>query len=281
MNICPGAGPAFLSHNYLNRHAYNASDIIVSSGDATKHRLFDMVPSSRWQSAGSSDVVTETIEFGLWRPGARMSHDVVHIMVMNHNIEGLVVEHSNTNGAPWTTGYSKTDLAEKNTRITLAATAMDRIKVSMTTTQTADAEKAIGDIIVAGAAFQPGELFEYKVEPRRMQHKTAQMADGSLRGNLIWRADDSASFWAAKCGWIMDPADYDDSDAFDEAIESFRDYGIRGRQFLFLPQPGDRPEEVYLCRVRPGTFNDTYIKPSEAEGGMRGVQMVIEEIGGA
>lgn len=280
MNIFPGANPAFLSKNYLNRHAYNGSDIIVSSGDTTKQRLYDMDPRSRWQSQGSNDLTTETIEFGLWIPGARTSHNVAYIFLMNHNIAGLLIEHSNTNGAPWTSCYTAAALTEKNTRQILSLTAMDRIRISMTTAQTVDAEKAIGEIIVAGASFQPGPLFEYKPEPPKVQQKTAKMADGSLRGQLIGRSDASFHFWAAKCVWIMDPALYEDYDAFEEAMEQFREFGLRGAAFLFLPEPGDRPEQVYLCRVRPGTYNENYLSLSKG-GDMRGVQMVIEEIGGA
>lgn len=281
MNIYPGANPAFLTRNYLNRHANNAGDLSVSTGSATRHRLFDMDPLSRWQSAGSSDATTETIEFGLWIPGARTSHDVEYILFQNHNIKGLTVELSNTNGASWTTVFSNTTLAEENTRIVLVSTAADRVRITMTTTQTANEEKAVGDIIVCGASFQPGPMFEYKMEPQRVQQKTAKMADGSLRGQLIGRSDASFHFWAAKCSFLMDPADYGTAALFAAAMLTFREFGLQGLQFVFMPEPGDRPEEAYLCRVRPGTYNDSYIKASEANGGMRGVQMVIEEIGGA
>ncbi|MDD5302036.1 MAG: hypothetical protein PHS14_02920 [Elusimicrobia bacterium] len=281
MNIFPGAYPAFLTRNYLNRHAEKAGDLIVSSGSETQKRLFDMDPLSRWQSVGSSDLVTETIEFGLWMPGARASHDVSVVLFQNHNVKGLTLEHSDTNGAPWTTGFASAALAEKNTRAVLVTTAMDRIKVSMTTTQTANEEKKIGDIIVAGAAFQPGPFFEYKPEAPRVTQKTAKMADGSLRGQNIGRSAGSSHFWAAKCSWILDPADYGTAELFDAALATFQDFGLQGRQFVFLPAPGDRPGEARLCRVRPGTYNDPYIKASEFADGMLAVQMVIEEVGGA
>jgi len=281
LNIYPGASPAFLTRNYLNRHANNAGDLTVSTGSATRHRLFDMDPLSRWQSAGSSDATTETIEFGLWLPGARTSHDVEYILIQNHNIKGLTVEGSNTNGASWTTVFSSTTLDEKNTRIVLVSTAMDRIRITMTTTQTANAEKAIGDIIICGASFQPGPMFEYKPEPFRVQQKTAKMADGSLRGQLIGRSDASFHFWAAKCAFIMDPENYGTTALFDAAMDDFREFGLQGKQFVFMPEPGDRQDQAYFCRVRPGTFNDSYIRPSQAHGGMLGVQMVVEEIGGA
>jgi hypothetical protein len=282
VNAFKGAPPAFLPKNYLNRHANNAGDLSVSSGDATKHRLFDMVPTSRWQSQGSSDLVTETAEFGLWTPGARASHDVYNVLVQNHNLEGLTIESSNTNGAPWTQLFSKSDLAEKYTWVPVQGQAADRMKFSMTTTQTADEEKKVGGIVVTGAAFQPKNFFDYKPEPPRVRHKSAVMHDGSLRSQAIWRADDGASFWAAKCVWLLDPEDYDpETDDFQDDLDTFREYGLKARQFIFIPAPGDRKGEVFLCRVRPGTFNDEYIRKSENPGGKVAVQMVIEEIGGA
>lgn len=277
----PGADPAFLTKNYLNRHADDASDLVVSSGDTTQHRLYDMDPLSRWQSTESDDLTSETVEFGLWMPGARTSRDVHYIFLQNHNVEGLTIEHSNTNGAAWTSALVKTDIAEKNTRLVMVETAMDRIRLTMTTTQTANEEKKIGDIIVAGASFQPGPMFEYKREAPKVQTKTAKMADGSLRCQMIGRSDASFSFWAAKCAFIMDPARYDpETEDFEDAMEQLRGYGLRGEQFMFMPEPGDKENEIYLCRVRPGTFNESYVVASRG-GGMVGVQMVIEEIGGA
>lgn len=281
MNIYPGAHPAFLTKNYLNRHADKAADLSVSTGSTTKARLYDMDPLSRWQSAGSSDAITETIEFGLWTPGARASFDVATILFQNHNVKGLQVETSNTNGAPWTTAFSSTVLADKNTAVVLVSTAMDRIKASMTTTQVANEEKKVGDIIVCGAAFQPGPLFKYEPEPPRVQQKTARMADGSLRGQVVGRSAASSHFWAAKCAWILDPADYGTPALFEAALATFREFGLQGKQFVFMPKPGDRPGEAYLCRVRPGTYNDPFISRSQEFGGAMGIQMVVEEIGGA
>lgn len=280
MNIFPGAPPAFLTRNYLNRHAKNASDLTVSTGDTTKHRLFDMDPLSRWQSAGSSDAVVETVEFGLWIPGARASHDVEYILVQNHNVKDMQIEYSNNNGTTWTTAFDQTTIADKNTRIILVSTAMDRLRFTLTTTQVANEEKKIGDIIVCGASFQPGPLFDYKPEAFKVQQKTAKMSDGSLRGQLIGRSDASFHFWAAKCAFLMDPASYGTAALFDAAMEDFREFGLQGKQFVFMPEPGDRQDEAYLCRVRPGTYNDPYIGLSKG-GDFRAVQMVIEEIGGA
>lgn len=281
MNIFPGANPAFLTHNYLNRHAKNASDLTVTTGDTLKHRLYDMDPLSRWQSAESDDLTTETIEFGLWAAGGRMSHDVEYVAVMNHNVLSMTIELSNDNGGAWTEVFSSTAIDEANTRVPLVSTPADRVRVSLLTTQTADEEKKVGDIVVAGASFQPGPLFKYDPEPYKIQTKTAKMADGSLRGLLSGRTDAGGSLWAARCSWVMDPADYSDRDAFDAAMATFRDYGLSARQFLFMPEPGDRPDQVYLCRVRPGTYVDPYLRLSEGRGGMLAVQMVIEEVGGA
>ena len=45
-----------------------------------------------------------------------------------------------------------------------------------------------------------------------------------------------------------------------------------GLSFVFLPEPGDRPEEAYLCRVRPGTYNDSTssrVRPMAASAASR------------
>lgn len=280
MNGFPGAYPAFLTHNYLNRHANNGSDLTVSTGDTTKKRLFDMDPLSRWQSSGSSDATTETITFGLWIAGARASHDVANILIQNHNVKGLKVEISNDNGANYTEVFNRTDVVDAYTHIPIVTTATDKIKITMTTTQTANEEKKVGGVIVTGAAFQPGPLFEYDPAAPRITQKLAKMADGSFRGQLIGRSAASYHFWSAKCGWILDPADYGTDALFDAALATFREFGLQGKQFVFLPEPGDRPEQAFLCRVKPGSYNDPYAHFSKG-GDMIAIQMVIEELGGA
>ena len=259
MNIYLGANPAFLTRNYLNRHANNAGDLTVSTGTATRHRPFDMDPLSRWQSAGSDDTIVETINFGLWVPGARSSHNVEYILVQNHNIKGLTVEYSNDNGTTWATAFNSTTLAEDNTRIILVSTPMDRIRLTMTT-QTANAEKAIGDIIVCRASFSRGRCLNTKWSFEDDQ-KTAKMADGSLRGQLIGRSDASFHFWAAKCAFLMDPASYGTAALFNAAMTDFRGSGCR--VVLRIPAGARRPAGRSLPVPRPSGHIQRFLHQAE------------------
>ena len=102
LNLNAAAPTVFLSKNYLNRHAYDGGVISVVSGDAYKHRLFDMDVRAIWTSVGSNDSTTEVIEFELWMDNSRTMRSVDYLAVMNHNVKHIKIETSDDNGASWT-----------------------------------------------------------------------------------------------------------------------------------------------------------------------------------
>ena len=264
--------PIFLSTNYFSRYGDQAADLVVSTGSTLRERLYDMDPRSRWQSVGSNDAIIETITAGFWVPGLQSLQSVELIALLNHNAASIIVDRSADNGATaYTNVLTDAAVVAANTLIHIVVPVdINKIQIGLLTTQTANAEKALGGIVVAGDSFQPGPLFERKVEPPRLQFKGATMADGSPRSAPIFRSAASAHFWAAKCAFLLDD---------ETARERFRRMALLLETFIFIPKPLSYPGEIYLCRIRPGSYNDDYIVPSESGG--RAIQMIIEEIGGA
>lgn len=130
--------------NYVNANC----SITVSSGDATKARLYDQRPSTRWGSNGSSEGATETIQVDFKdRLGTAVSRSIDRLIVLNHNLTNFYIEY--WNGTAWTAIAEAvfTTNAETNNYIELAAPISTQ-KIRLTTTNTigAVADKLVGEL---------------------------------------------------------------------------------------------------------------------------------------
>lgn len=275
LSIATGANPAFLSPNYINRFADRGNDLAVSSGGTLKHRLYDNDPEAQFSSAGSDDSTIETITSGLWRPGAQLSRDVDFWAVLNHNLSDITVERSNNDGSSYTTQYTDAAIAaaEVDTREVLGSTtAIDKLKISAQTTKTAGDEKLIGALYVAKLRFQSAEPFyEYKPKPWRFGHKSSMMHDKTISSVPIFRSDASFKHYSADVKFIVDITDGDSE------LVNFQTMAFDPEPFLFMPYPGDRVRDIWLCRVKPNTYDDGPLLKSTPNA--RLVEFTVEEVG--
>lgn len=275
LDTAVGASPAFFSPNFLTRHADKAADLMVTSGSTLRHRLYDMDPRSRWLTAGSSDAIEEKIEFGLWAPGMQTARDFDYLAVMNHNVKEMTVERSIDNGVSWNLVYTAANIATAYTRVSSAVLqTADRLRVRMLKTQiTVNDEKRVGGVIVAALLLQPSMgMRTYHRLPPSIGHKTAQMADRSKRRARIFRSDASFSFFGASISFVG---------VGETELDKFREIFLHGIDpFIFVPEPGRRPQEAFLCEVTPNTYSDNYMVIGRPEVGSV-VSFDVEEVGGA
>ena len=268
------ATPAFFGPNLFNRHADKASDLTATTGNILRHRLYDMDPRSRWISAGSDDTIEETIEFGLWQPGMQTAVDFDYVSFLNHNIKEMTLERSIDDGLNWTSVYTSAAIATANAQISSASLlSADRFRARMLKTQTANDEKRVGGIILAKLLLQPSMgMKTYQRHPPTIGHKTALMADRSKRRARLFRSDASFSFFSASLSFVG---------VGETELDAFREIFLHGIEpFLFVPEPGRRPQEAYLCEVTPNTYSDNYMQIGVPEAGSV-VAFDVEEVGGA
>lgn len=276
LDTATNAAPAFLTGNMLTRHAKKASDLIVSSGDTLKHRLYDMDIRSRWSSAESDDLTPETVNFGLWLPGVQLAQSFDYVAVMNHNVASMRVERSDDNGTSWAdvraAGAVPAD--EIHTRVSLASPVDgDRLRFTFSTTKTANAEKLVGGIIVAKLLLQPSMGMKiYQRHPPRVGHKSAEMSDRSRRRSYVYRTDASFTHRSFSLSFVG---------VSDDELEDFQELFMhRPEPIIFLPEPGRRTGEAYFCQVIPGTYSDNYMQAGNPSAGSV-VSFDLEEVGGA
>lgn len=277
LTLTAGAHPAFLSKNYVNRDAVAAGDLVVSTGDAVKHRLHDMNFSGQWTSAGSDDSTNETITVGLYQGSGQISRTIDFIALMNVNLKNFLLQYSNDNGLTWATvtGFDYqvgvADFAGTDHIVALAASiTANKLRLTMYRTQTANAEKLVGGFVAALATMQTNTAMA-KYEPSREEmRRDVRMADGSLSYGVQYRADDSFEFYECKVGWRF---------VGDSETTSFLGVKNTVEPVLFYPEPGDVVRGLYLGRVRPRTFKYPYSGTYKGAG--RDVEFEFEEVGGA
>lgn len=275
-SIALNAAPIFLSKPYLNTDAFNAGAIVVSSGDAFKHRVFDLVRSTQWVTQGeNSDAVASTYQSKLYDGSTVSARDVDFIGLYNVNLKNFKLQYRLSGGA-WATfpgmDYSvgTADFSSTDLLVPLnAVVTFDELLLTCYATQTANQEKAVGGLIVAKMTFQPSRgLATYSRAPQDTVI-TVQMGDGSLDETTILRGDDGFSFERSQLSFLgITQADMDSFDA------------LRGDGFLFVPEPGNRPQDIFLCRVSPGSYRKQYLSLSRVPA-MYSLSFGVEEMGGA
>lgn len=268
------ARPIFLDGNYLTRFADDESDLAVSAGTSLRHRLYDMDRAALWQGDNDDDDVTETITFGLWQPGYQSSRDVDFLAVLGTNLDTFEWDLSNNNGATYPGGNQQTitGLAVDYKLTALGSTiAADKLKVSLHAAQTEDAYKQIGALIVGKVLLQPEFGFSRFVrKPQRVNARTAVMADKSIRRTYTSRSDASIGFHGFGCTI----AGLSESEA--NTLEGIL---VSNDPFVFIPEPGDKPRNIYLGQAVPGTVHRDYMELSR--GGGEYLSFDFQETGGA
>lgn len=277
LTLTAGAKPAFLSKNYVNRDAKAAGDLVVSTGDAVKHRLYGMDFTAQWTSASSNDSTNETITVGLYQGSLQTSRVIDFIALMNVNLKNFLLEYSNDNGATYTTvtGFNYqsgvADFAGTDHIVALAASiTANKLRLTMYKTQTANAEKLVGGFVAALATMQTTNEFT-KYEPMREEtRRDVKMADGSMAYGVQYRADNSFEFYECKVGWRF---------VTTAELATFVTVKNTVEPVLFYPEPGDVVRGLYLGRLRPRTFKYPY--SSTYKGAGFDVDFEFEEVGGA
>jgi len=264
------AAPLFLTKNYLN----GFSVVTVSSGDGFKQRAFDMTRTSAWTSQGfsTSPTTPQTYNARLFEGSAQVLRKINFIAILNTNIKRFKLEFSATDGAPFTIfdglDFTASDFTGADKLVSLASD-VDANRILLTVTEIqSGSEVSVGDIVIGELLLQTAQGMTTYNKRYRDSVKTIQMADGSMDYTYILRSDTSHEF-------------YSSSVAFRGVSQANRDLlrAIKTQQdpFIFVPEPGDVPGDMFLSRITPNSYDETYISMERSAG--YGISFGVEEIG--
>lgn len=271
LDLTAGAAPIFMSKNYITIDADTAGDLIASTGQTLVHRLYGMDPTSQWSSSGSNDATTETLVIGLYTGGSQISQSIDFVALYNVNLKNFKIEYSNDNGATYTTvpgsDFTGSPFSGKDLVLNITPTTMNKIRVTMTTTQTANQDKKVGTIVLALSSFQ-AKSFQKYMPARKDNRVDVKLADGSLDYTYLLWSDGQFELYSAKIGW----QNLQSADRL-----NLRSIATQTAPFLFYPEPGDLVEEIHQCAMVPNSYSEVYA--SEFKGSGWNITMEVQELG--
>jgi hypothetical protein len=154
--------------------------------------------------------------------------------MINHNVKAFDLYY--WDGAAYQTWHSFTGLASSTTFFTLSSQTTSQAKLVLHTTQTANQEKAIGELNLMALQLDLGQdLYTYKVTFRQ-RVKDLPLGDGSLkRGIIRWTYNRIEKYEAQ---WSLILA----TDTLKSSLYAIKQSGI---PFLWYPESVTHPDEIW------------------------------------
>ena len=180
-----------------------------SSGSATGLYLYDQKPATQWASVGSNDTTEESIAviFKNWQ-GSEVSRTFDRVIILGHNLKTLAVDYWDSGATAWVeiAATVLSGLTAANTLIELVTpVSSSRVRIRATTTQAANAEKAIGELKFCQSIITGSQLWRSDL-PRTDDQKSGsyRVGDGGL---VFWR--EWAKFGASGTVYDVSQTDHD------------------------------------------------------------------------
>lgn len=228
--------PKIFTRSYVDSEC----DITVSSGSANKHKLYDRDNASQWITSGeNSDATESSIEVAFKQAGATVSREIDRIILVNHNLEDPIAEY--WDGDSWEAFDSETDLTDGTcTVFTHAAVETERIRIRNSQTITANAEKAVGELIACAVQFESADnedLSSYDVTHQQRMAVDLPLIDGGVHRAVVRHSANRSDKYEAKPQFqLLSLAQ----------LEVLKTIKASGLAFLWQPESDYRPAEIYL-----------------------------------
>lgn len=226
------AEPKFFSKNYVNAE----SIIVVNYGDGSKANLYDRDKDSKWQSSGAnSNATTIGISVEFYKGSVAVNRTIDSLILLNHNLKRWTFYY--WNGSAWVSLASETTDAAEHTAKSFNAVTTSKVKIECDQTQTADAEKFIGEMFVGEELLDLGEeITSYDVRYRDMGKETP-LGDGGIHKMVTrWAQNRTQRYECTARFQFLD----------DDQRADLKDLRDSGEPFTWQPESTSRPEELFL-----------------------------------
>jgi len=231
--------PIILTKNYIN----SAASFSVSSGGGNISLAYDRDKNSQWSSSGAaSDSTPVTIQVTL---AASTTFD--SFILINHNVKSYIVQY--WTGSAWSTFITNTTDASQSATFNasqygnlpsaiaaFSAVTTTQILISLYSTQIANQEKVIGEIVCAAVQINPlQDMAVYEVKPR-VKQKVKILGDGSIQYATVFWSPTQSQKYEAQITWKNLPY---------TQLASFQTLKQSGLPFLWYPESITRPDDIY------------------------------------
>lgn len=268
------AQPVFASRNWINQDTVDYGTFTADEMQALLERVIDGDRFSYWQGSSVSDLVTVTFQFDFQDRTAQTRRTFDLFILQNINWKNFLVEYRNPDTLAWATvpgldfqaGTADNDETDLIVNIAAGVTA-DAIRIFATTTIDADEAKKLGNIIVCQSAIQLGSGFlNYKVKNRESLREQ-ELGDKTISREMVRHSAASYDFYGSS---------FDCPFTSKAEKATLRTIKREGYPFILIPEPGESPEEAYLCEF-DGPWGHQYESPVRSAGFL--IPMKVKEVG--
>lgn len=228
------AEPKILTKNYVSADC----TITVSHSDASKGYLYDRDKDSKWLTSGANDdAMVASIEVVFKEGSTAVDRTIDRLLLVNHNLANW--DFYSWDGAAWVLQASENTDSASTTYKSFTAVTTAKVKIECDVTQVADAEKFIGEMIVAAEQMDVGHEFDnYNVRYRERSREIV-LGDGSTHKMITrWTQNRNQKYEARATFLFVTEAERDTLKGICEAR----------LPFLFYPESSQRPDEIFLVR---------------------------------
>lgn len=251
-----GAEPKFFKPNLIDI----STVIAASSGQATVERIFDRDNELKWQSVGSDQVTTETLQMDYKAGGVEFLQDYDFLVVLGHNLDTFKFQQFNGAAFVDIAGASATGETENFTIFPTANFNSSGTKLLIDTVQAPGTElqKQIGEILVLKRIFElpTDEAFNRLGINFQPVAKVTRMDDGGTIVNpQRWAGNRTERYVARVSFHRLSKTNYD----------SMRTV-VKEAVFVVQPEPTQRPDEFFLVTHVDGGFPSDYATSTKLNG---------------
>ncbi len=238
--------------------------VTVSHSDAVKPALYDRDNASKWISDGANDDTTEvSIEVEFFEGLTAVDREIDRLLLINHNLKNW--EFFTWDGEDWVSQAAETDDDEDTTLKTFTPVTTSKIRLVCDETQTADAEKFVGELIVAKETIALEDFDDISVRYRERSREMI-LADGTLHRIFTpWSANRTEKY---ECRFRLD-------NVIGTPRETLKSLCEAKASFLFYPESDFRPDEIFLV-LWIGGYQEQY--SSSIKGYGVSIPVEIKEI---
>lgn len=242
--------PKIFTRNYVD-----AESVFTLSHGGTSLYARDRNPATRLVSVGAnSDATTVDIEIAFFEGGVAQSRTIDTLALLNHNLKTWTLYR--WDGAAYQSVTSQAADAQANRVVSFTSFSATKIKISCSATQSANAEKAIGEIILCAMVLDIGsDLTGYDVRWRE-RSKEITLGDGSL--HKVFMKDASGRLGKYEATVRLDYI----SKATRDLLKAIKDAGA---PFLWQPESVNVPEDIYFVHWA-STWTDKYTAAHKGAG---------------
>ena len=240
---------------YTKNYVFSDCVFTSSHGDTFMNRIYDRDRDSQWISSGADDDSTEvTLQVDFYEGGVVQTRTINRIILINHNLKDPTIEH--WDGSDWQTFDTGSALATSHNIFTNDGVSVTKIRIRCSTTQVADAEKAIGELIACNTNIDfSQDVTSY--QPLGVSTETnIKLADGSNHRTVIKHTlNRSIKYEATFTFMYLTTAE----------VDELRQLKESGASFLFHPESSQRIDEIYYVNWI-GQFKPKYVSPYKGAG---------------